>query len=64
MANEQHELDEILAGADPAVDDLITAYEPLEAQCREAFGSDEVFLATSNTTMMPRSIVAASATTR
>lgn len=64
MADEQHELDEILASADSDAEALITAYEPLEAQYRQAFGTDEVFPAASNTTMMPRAIVAASATTR
>jgi len=64
MANEQQELDEILATADPAVDEVITAYEPLEALYRRAYGSDEILVAASDTTMMPRAIVDASPITR
>jgi hypothetical protein len=63
MVSEQHELDEILAGADKDVAEVVAAYEPLEALYREAYSSTEVFRAASNTTMMPRAVVAAFTTT-
>ena len=49
-------MEQLIAGADPELSEMIAAYEPIEAQYRSAFASEEIFPTASSTVAMPRSL--------
>jgi hypothetical protein len=63
MSDRQMELDRILDDADPALAEMVRAYEPLEDQYRSAYSSDQVYPTASDTSAVPYSLTFASENT-
>lgn len=68
MANEDRatvgELDELMRAADPSLQALVSAYEPLEVAYREATSSGEVVAEVVNTTTLPRALITTATSAR
>jgi len=58
------DLEELLQAADKAVEEMVTAYEPLEVAYRAATAPSEIFPEVVNTTLLPRALITTATSAR